>query len=588
MIGREIFGYTVDETIGSGSFGTVYKVSKMTASGREIRALKHISMPSKKQYYDVLYSMGGNTKKADDYFFGLLKNVMNEVTIIRSMTSSNAVNIVNCYESSIIRHEDPLSYDVYILMEYLTPLADHAARGGFTVKDVICAGLDILSALKTCHAANIIHRDIKEDNIFVSADGTYKLGDFGVSKNLSGGTHARSMKGTPNYIAPEVYLGKEQYDNTVDLYSLGIVLYRMLNMARGPFLPVYPASYTSADEDAAFESRMKGQIPELPYSARNVLGQAVVRAIASADQRYSSAKEFEAELLKARTALSTEELNKPVYKELKPEDKDKAQTIDGLSYDASFQRSQTFAVSEAALPLPVRPASQERFFQTISDEPEKTVPKHKNSSDSVKTKRGFWKCLAIVAALLILISGGLYAAKFLGIVEELPWAEVLETNPKREVISIPKSKRASAGMAFRVTASSGITVERADYVVGIDKIADGDLNTAWMEGTSGTGEGEWIKLSAADGKKYIYNGFEIANGYQSRNSALDARGQVKMLTVSADGKKVGKFTLEKNKSGYQSFTFNEPVACYNLMFQILSVYPGTQFRDCYISEIRPN
>ncbi len=68
MIGKEILGYHVDEKIGSGGFGTVYKVSKTNAAGTYVRALKHITLPTKKQYVSVLNSMGGDYAKADDLF----------------------------------------------------------------------------------------------------------------------------------------------------------------------------------------------------------------------------------------------------------------------------------------------------------------------------------------------------------------------------------------------------------------------------------------------------------------------------------------------------------------------------------------
>ncbi|MBE5951837.1 MAG: hypothetical protein E7260_09645 [Lachnospiraceae bacterium] len=170
----------------------------------------------------------------------------------------------------------------------------------------------MLAALISCHGKNIIHRDIKDDNIFVSPEGVYKLGDFGVSKALNDKSRAESVKGTPNFIAPEVYLGKETYDNTVDLYSLGIVLYKLLNKSRNPFMPMFPQPYSTADEDTAFEQRMRGEIPELPLDAQNELGKVVLKAIMPRAERYNNAQEFLGALQKAEQILSAEELNMKV------------------------------------------------------------------------------------------------------------------------------------------------------------------------------------------------------------------------------------------------------------------------------------
>ena len=310
MIGKTVLGYQIDEKIGSGGFGTVYKVSKTNAAGTYTRALKHITLPTKKQYASILNSMGGDYAKADNYFASILKDIVGEINILSTLSESGTQNIVRYYENDIIETESPKEYNIYILMEYLTPFPTYLESTPFTVCDVIRLGKDILKALMACHEKNIIHRDIKDDNIFVSADGVFKLGDFGVSKALKDKSRAESVKGTPNFIAPEVYLGKEKYDNTVDVYSLGIVLYKLLNKSRNPFLPEFPAPYSSADEDAAFEARMSGKTPSLPIAAKNELGEAIVKATTAREQRFNSAEEFYAALENAEKAIGEEELAK--------------------------------------------------------------------------------------------------------------------------------------------------------------------------------------------------------------------------------------------------------------------------------------
>ena len=120
MIGKEILGYRVDEKIGSGGFGTVYKVSKTNAAGTYVRALKHITLPTKKQYASVLNSMGGDYAKADDYFAGVLKDIVSEIKILSTLSESGIRNIVRYYENDIIETQSPKSYDIYILNAILT------------------------------------------------------------------------------------------------------------------------------------------------------------------------------------------------------------------------------------------------------------------------------------------------------------------------------------------------------------------------------------------------------------------------------------------------------------------------------------
>ncbi len=310
MVGKTVLSYHVDEKIGSGGFGTVYRVSKTNASGTYVRALKHIALPTKEQYVSVLNSMGGDYSKADGYFAGILNDIVSEISILSTLSESGTKNIVRYYENDIVETNSPKTYNIYILMEFLTPFSNYTESNQFTVRDVFILAKDMLTALMDCHGKNIIHRDIKGDNIFVSADGVYKLGDFGVSKALNDKSRAESVKGTPNYIAPEVYLGREKYDNTVDLYSLGIVLYQLLNKKRNPFLPKYPEAYSIDDEYAAFEARMKGEIPELPIYAENELGKAVIKAILPRKDRYNSAKEFYNALMEVEKNMSETELSK--------------------------------------------------------------------------------------------------------------------------------------------------------------------------------------------------------------------------------------------------------------------------------------
>ena len=311
MIGQTILGYTVMEKIGSGGFATVYRVEKKNPSGIYTRALKHISFPSEQRYQSVLNSMNGDYEQADAYFTKTISSFFNEIEIMDGFSRAGVKNIVAYYENDIQKQESPRHYDVYILMELLTSLPKYLRTHSFTVWEVFRLAYDVLAALEVCHQRNIIHRDIKGDNIFVDDGGIFKIGDFGVSRTLDSTSHVKSIKGTPNYIAPEVHMGKP-YDKSVDFYSLGIVLYRLLNDFRNPFMPMFPAAYTSEDEDRAFECRMKGETPPLPRNAQNPLGEAVVKALLPAGQRYDSAEEFRKALKQAEDELSDMELSKVV------------------------------------------------------------------------------------------------------------------------------------------------------------------------------------------------------------------------------------------------------------------------------------
>ena len=120
-----------------------------------------------------------------------------------------------------------IGWDILIQMELLTPLNQYIRDHVVTRQDVIRLGIDLCKALELCQKYNIIHRDVKPENIFISETGDFKLGDFGIARTVEKTTSGLSKKGTYTYMAPEVYKG-EAYGTTVDIYSLGIVLYRLL------------------------------------------------------------------------------------------------------------------------------------------------------------------------------------------------------------------------------------------------------------------------------------------------------------------------------------------------------------------------
>ena len=164
-------------------------------------------------------------------------------------------------------------------MEYVTSLPKYLKARSMTVREIIKLGIDICTALELCSKKGIIHRDIKDENILVNEDGVFKLGDFGIARELSGSGRAASMRGTPLYMAPEVYRG-EKYNSAVDIYSLGIVLYKLLNNSRMPFMPPYPEKIKYRDSEEALDRRISGEALPLPVNGGDALGRIVVKACA--------------------------------------------------------------------------------------------------------------------------------------------------------------------------------------------------------------------------------------------------------------------------------------------------------------------
>ena len=286
-----LFGsWKIQEKIGSGSFGVVYRVSKEEMGETYQSAVKLITIPSGDQYSEAELTVGDDENTLRIYFEDVIKNIINEVRVLHSLSGNT--NIVGYLDHAVKKHENGIGWDILIRMEYVTSLRKYLKEHRLTLSEVLQLGMDICTALELCNQKGIIHRDIKDDNIFVNQDGAFKLGDFGIAREMTKSGRAVSMRGTPFYMAPEVFRG-DKYDATVDIYSLGIVLYKLLNNGRMPFMPDWPGEARVSDGDLALERRYSGDAMPAPMMAGQDLSAAILKACAfrPAD-RYRTAREF--------------------------------------------------------------------------------------------------------------------------------------------------------------------------------------------------------------------------------------------------------------------------------------------------------
>ncbi len=284
-----------DCVLGEGSFGKVYRARRNEYGRTFYSAIKVLTVPKNQQEIKYARSQGMNDKEIYDYFRSIVDNLLNEITLMDNL--KGAQNIVSIEDYKIIEHEGEIGWDIFIRMELLTPFDSFVSNPEFSQKDVIRLGIDICTALEVCEKNYIIHRDIKPDNIFISKFGEYKLGDFGIARKLEATQANLSRKGTLNYMAPEVYKS-EQYGSNVDIYSLGLVLYTLLNNNRVAFLPPYPQPITYKDNEVALSNRLSGQPLEPPCNAGASLSNVLLKACEYyPENRYQSATEFKNALI---------------------------------------------------------------------------------------------------------------------------------------------------------------------------------------------------------------------------------------------------------------------------------------------------
>ena len=287
-------GWTIDSLIGEGSFGKVYKAVRREFGHTYESALKVIRVPQSGAEVEALKNEGMSDSAVELYYQSLVEDIASEVALLSKLKGNT--NIVSYEDHEVIKLTDEFGWEIYIRMELLTPLYKYVDEHPMSEKDIVRMGADICGALEVCEKFNIIHRDIKPENIFVSSHGRFKLGDFGIAKQMDLATAALSKKGTPAYMAPEVYR-EEPYDASVDRYSLGIVLYKFANEGRTPFLPPAPKPIRFQDKDKATVRRMRGDKLPKPCNADEGLAKIILKACAfKPKDRYASASEMKADL----------------------------------------------------------------------------------------------------------------------------------------------------------------------------------------------------------------------------------------------------------------------------------------------------
>lgn len=263
-IGSQVFdGWTIVREIGEGSYGKVFEVCKEKGGIAVTSALKVIRIPRSPSDVREIRAQGMDEQSVTMYFHGFVEKLLREITIMSQLKSHP--NIVSYEDHDLQTHAGDFGWDILIRMELLTPLHEYMTDHPMNAAEVRKLGIDLCSALIFCEKKSILHRDIKPSNIFVSPTGQFKLGDFGVAKvaERSVGT---ARQGTESYMAPEVYLSRP-YGPSVDIYSLGIVLFQLMNGGRLPFYPPAGQLIGASDRDRALARRMSGEPLPQPANA---------------------------------------------------------------------------------------------------------------------------------------------------------------------------------------------------------------------------------------------------------------------------------------------------------------------------------
>ena len=270
MIGKVIGDrYEILEKIGEGGMSYVYK-----------------ARCKKLNRYVAVKVLKDSFKDNKD----IVEKFKKEATAIANLSNPNIVNVLD------VGTQEDLHYIVMELVEGNTLKAVINEKGKLSYEDAINIGLKVANALECAHRSNIVHRDIKPQNILVTSEGFVKVTDFGIAKSTGNTTiqYTNSVMGSAHYFSPEQAKGTYT-DCRTDLYSLGVVLYEMVT-GRVPFDGDSPVTI-------ALKHMQEEPIPPKNINSRipNSLNQLIIKAMSKEPiKRYQTSKEIISDLQKIK------------------------------------------------------------------------------------------------------------------------------------------------------------------------------------------------------------------------------------------------------------------------------------------------
>jgi serine/threonine-protein kinase len=281
LVGSDLLHFRIEARIGEGGMGVVHRA-------RDVRLERRVAVK-------VVHPRAVSDGDARKRFF----------REARRAASLNHPAIAAVYEVHD-EHEPP-----FFVMEFVEGESLRARlRGGrLTVEQSIDFALQIARALERAHAAGIVHRDVKPENVMIEASGRLKLLDFGIAKVVTpisestrtddaASTAEGRIVGTPEYMAPEQALGSA-VDARADVFSLGIVLYEMLTGIR-PFHRARPVeAIVAIARDSPSDLRVER--PDAPAWLRQLVARCLAKAPSA---RFQTSSDLAAALERRRSPWS--------------------------------------------------------------------------------------------------------------------------------------------------------------------------------------------------------------------------------------------------------------------------------------------
>lgn len=273
-------GFMTGEAISDHNGVRCYPAMKEDSDDKFI--IKTIAVPSSKTQLDALLLTGAYTNEADalSYFHEMAQGVCAEVELLSKLSALEG--FVPYLRHQVEPNEDGSGYEVFLISEYKRTLARQFTKEPLTQLGAINLGLDLCAALTVCRRAGYIYVDLKPNNVFVTGDKEYKIGDLGFIRQDGLRYASLPDKYRSEYTAPEVNDAFAPLNDTLDIYALGLILYQAYNNGALPDFentpentPFQPPQYADY-EIAEIILKACAPKPEDRWESPIQMGQAIV------------------------------------------------------------------------------------------------------------------------------------------------------------------------------------------------------------------------------------------------------------------------------------------------------------------------
>ncbi len=271
--------------LGTDEDGMLYSVEYKNAGQNQTAIMKWISIPANNQEAEALLQNGRSREELNAMYQGRLSKVTGAYG--NMIQAGLHPNLLPCRDARAFPKQSGIGWDLYVKMDPGTPITE-AAGSLCSDETIIGLGADLCNGLQFCHERNILHGNIRPQNIYTGPNG-YRLG------SVVSGIGGRQTEGDLLLFASPERCRGMAVDQSGDVYSLGLVLYWLLNDRRLPF--VY-AGATAEQIYAACSKRINGEPIPAPLRGSPELKAIVQKACAYHPQeRYQSAEELKQALL---------------------------------------------------------------------------------------------------------------------------------------------------------------------------------------------------------------------------------------------------------------------------------------------------